>query len=192
MRGIFQDGNLRQIKKKINKMDLINFENWFFKKVSCIKFLDKEMITEFEARSDLVIINCFGFHYHLFHEREYKLYRAKLVSRKELLGGKGGYFMTPIQKDLSIESLRKAVQIGLEAYESDLSLILHCRSGLHRSEMVRGGIYFCGTGNHLREANKENMLLENVQEKHNMFPVGQSELEEILIKTKIDYDGTVK
>jgi hypothetical protein len=170
-------------------MDYSNFEKWFQNNVSCVPFPSNLAIEDYEKRSGIVIVNCYGGHHHLFHKREYRLMAQSLSVRTEVMDGKGAFFMLPIQRRESLENLCKVIKVGLGAYHNNLSLILHCRSGLHRSEMARCAIYYSVKGEHLQEIGKSNMLTENVQDKHNMFPVFQKELEEIIIKTKNEYDG---
>ena len=110
------------------------------------------------------------------------------LSARTTMNGKGAFHFLPIQRGASLENLCKAIKIGLEAYENNMRLILHCRSGLHRSEMVKCAIYYAMKKEHLQEIGKSNMLTENVQDKHNMFPVYQKELEEIIIKTKLEHE----
>jgi hypothetical protein len=173
-------------------MDYSNFEKWFQNNVFCVPFLNFNAISTYEERTDIVIMNCYGGQYHLYHKREYRLMTEKLSARTEIMGGKGSFFFLPIQRGISLENLCKAIKVGLEAYERNLHLILHCRSGLHRSEMIKCAIYFAVNAKHLQEIGKSNMLTENVQDKHNMFPVFQKELEEIIIKTKNEYDRSGK
>lgn len=70
----------------------------------------------------------------------------------------------------------------------DKNIVIHCRSGLHRSKMVKEAIYFMVNGYH-NSTDGVNILIENCIDKHAMFPVTLPELETIMLNLKKEIDG---
>lgn len=51
--------------------------------------------------------------------------------------------------DIGLSSIFGALQIMYQAYERDLSVLLHCHAGINRSQTVRAAFYYMMLGEHI-------------------------------------------
>lgn len=71
--------------------------------------------------------------------------------------------------------------VGFILKNRDKKIIIHCRSGKHRSKMVYDAVYFLEKGKHNP---KDNMLITNCENEYNFFRISLEEMEDKLISLK--------
>lgn len=150
--------------------------------IDIIPFPDKKTVISLQKRYDF-IINVFEEKYINNSDSEYN-YTLNNNSKQ--------FFHFPLFHKLhpanwtTVENFKKALSF---IYENlDKKYVIHCRSGLHRSKMVKEGVYFMIHGRHNSDEGV-NILMENCIDKHAMFPVTLPELETIMLNLKKEIDG---
>lgn len=143
--------------------------DWFKNKLIVSSF---PTIVEVNAMVDIdAIINCWDWHYTSNDAvQDYKRFSTNKTEK----------LFCPIEpkKESTLIVLDKLISLLLGFEEQDKKVLLHCRSGLHRSVAIRNAYHFLRFDTH--EDNGINMLLENCSCKHNMFPITIPQMEKFL------------
>ncbi len=83
--------------------------------------------------------------------------------------GKQNYWfpMGEMHNDIGLVSIYGALWVLYQAYERNLSVLLHCHAGINRSQTVRACFHYMMGSGHIQETDiKSNMLQLNCKSKH--------------------------
>jgi protein tyrosine phosphatase (PTP) superfamily phosphohydrolase (DUF442 family) len=129
-----------------------DFKIWFENKLSISGYPNVTRLANVQPKPFDVMINV---------SDEFYFKHSEALSEKGFI-----WYWFPLaqkSKDMGMISIFGALQVLYKCYNADKSVLLHCRKGSNRSQVVKAAFYYLITETHL---SKRNMLLYNCQTKH--------------------------